>query len=100
MKIRLFLSMLALGAVLALTISPAAAQSAYKAPRTPDGVPDLQGIYLTTSATPLERPANLGAKEFYTPEEYPAVRKAQLERAAAGDERDPGVHYDNDQFAL
>ena len=100
MKTRLIVGMLAVVALLVLAIVPTAAQAPYKAPRTPDGVPDLQGIYLTTSATPLERPATLGAKEFYTPEEFPAVRKAQLERAAAGDERDPGIHYDNDQFGL
>jgi hypothetical protein len=94
--------MFALAALVALPIAPAAAQSSapYKAPRTPDGVPDLQGIYLTTSATPLERPQNLGAKEFYTDAEFPEIRQQQLARAAAGDERDPGVHYDNDQFGL
>jgi len=97
MRTRLFISVLAL---VALTISTAAAQSTYKAPKTPDGVPDLQGTYLTTSATPLERPANLGAKEFYTDAELVDVRKAAAARQAANDERDPGVHYDVDQFAL
>jgi hypothetical protein len=41
------------------------------------GVPDLQGIWNSTTATPLERPAALKDKEFYTVEEA-----AELERQA------------------
>ena len=32
---------------------------ALKPPRTPDGQPDLQGVWLNASATPLERPKAL-----------------------------------------
>ena len=35
-------------------------------PRTPDGHPDLQGIWTSATFTPLERPANLAGKEFLT----------------------------------
>src|SRR5438270_8444143 len=38
-------------------------------PRTPWGDPDLQGYYLNTSYTPLERPAALKDKALYTKEE-------------------------------
>ena len=37
--------------------------------KTPDGVPDLQGIWTNSTVIPLERPANLKGKEFYTKEE-------------------------------
>ena len=37
--------------------------------RTADGHPDLQGIWTNVSITPLERPRNLAAKAFFTPEE-------------------------------
>jgi hypothetical protein len=45
--------------------------------RTPDGQPDLQGVWDASSMTPLERPAALGNKEFYTPEEIVAYEKAR-----------------------
>lgn len=86
--------------LLVLIASVAFGQSAYKAPRTPWGVPELSGYYLNKSDVPLERPQDLGAKEFYTDAELPAIRKAAADRAAAADERDPGVHYDFDQFGL
>ena len=38
-------------------------------PRTPGGRPDLQGFWTTQTFTPLERPAHLGDKEFFTQEE-------------------------------
>ncbi|MEO8100348.1 MAG: hypothetical protein ABI811_21795 [Acidobacteriota bacterium] len=111
MRTKLFLS------ILAVAIAPAFAQTgttkakavaapaAYKAPRTPDGVPDLQGVYSNSSAVPLERAANLGAKEFYTDEEL----AAQAARAAAPRTNGPGanvvgttadIHYDTSQFGL
>ena len=37
--------------------------------RTPWGDPDLQGVWASDSATPLERPAALAAREFLTDEE-------------------------------
>jgi hypothetical protein len=33
-------------------------------PRTPDGKPDLQGVWNFGSATPLERPAQFAGQEF------------------------------------
>ena len=41
----------------------------WTAPRTPDGQPDLNGIWTSRTFTPLERPANLAGKEFLTEEE-------------------------------
>jgi hypothetical protein len=46
-----------------------------QAPRTSDGHPDLEGVWDAASMTPLERPAELGNKEFYTPEEMAAYEK-------------------------
>ena len=73
----------------------------YKAPRTQDGQPDLQGYWSNTSYTPLQRPENVD-KPFYTKEEAAAALKK-----AAADEAEqtvPGtvadVHYDFTQFGL
>ena len=38
-------------------------------PRTPDGKPDLQGVWDYRTITPLERPVALGTKAFFTDEE-------------------------------
>jgi hypothetical protein len=90
--------------LLAVLLLPIAAfgQSAYKAPRTIWGTPDLQGFYINRTTTPLERPANLGPKEFYTEEEIAAMEKAAAARPAA--QTEPGTaadaHYDMDQFGL
>src|SRR5579864_5909137 len=53
----------------------AAAGKKWSAPRTPDGRPDLEGVWDAASMTPLERPAELGNREFYTPEEIAAYEK-------------------------
>ena len=56
---------------------PTAATSTWTAPRTSDGQPDLQGVWVNTSATPFERPAALAGKPFLTDEEV-----AELARRA------------------
>jgi hypothetical protein len=98
------------GILLVMSVSALAQAKAYTPPKTPDGTPDLQGIWSTLTSTPLERPANLGAKEFYTPEEL----AAQARRPAGGGggrggggrggAPQPGttadVHYDLGQFGL
>ena len=55
----------------------------YVVPRTGDGHPDLQGLWTNDTITRFERPANLGDKAFYTPEEAAAMEQRTLERNAA-----------------
>jgi hypothetical protein len=47
--------------------------------RMPDGQPDLQGVWDAASMTPLERPLELGNKEFYTPQEMAAYEKKRAQ---------------------
>ena len=48
----------------------------YKAPRTPDGQPDLQGVWANNYATPLQRPKALEGKEFLSEQELTAIKRA------------------------
>ena len=48
--------------------------------RTPDGQPDLQGVWSFATITPLERPRELADKEFFTPEEAREYEIAYRER--------------------
>jgi hypothetical protein len=70
-------------------------------PRTPDGHPDLQGIWTSASVVPLERPRNLNGKEFYTEQE--AADNAKQVLGISSWER-LGVqareHYNMSQYGL
>ena len=44
-------------------------------PRTPDGKPDLQGVWANNSATPLERPEALADKESLSDEEVASLQQ-------------------------
>ncbi len=52
-----------------------AAEPDYRAPRTPDGQPNISGIWTNDTLTPLERPRELGDKAFFTAEEAAAVER-------------------------
>ncbi len=62
-------------------------------PRTPDGQPDIQGIWTNSTMTPLERPKALGSKEFFTAEEA-AEREQSLRQALSTDRRDGPAEVD------
>jgi hypothetical protein len=55
-----------------------------RVPRTPWGVPDLQGRWTNATVTLLERPAELGNKEFFSESEAAAYQQKALERFLAG----------------
>jgi hypothetical protein len=57
----------------------AVAPSRWTPPRTPDGQPDLQGVWNYSTLTPLERPNELGGKEVLTDEEAAEFERRRLE---------------------
>ena len=54
-------------------------------PRTPDGHPDLQGIWTNATITPLERPAQFANKPTLTDAEAAKVEKYSAEELASVD---------------
>jgi len=79
----IFAIFIGLGLLSALPAQGQARRSAYTPPRTADGQPDLQGVWSSTTSTPLERPAELAGKAFFTPAEAAAYEKQTVKRANA-----------------
>ena len=66
-----------------LTAFGQAAADHWTPPRTPHGVPDVQGLFTFRTITPLQRPKELAGKETLTAEEaadYEAYRNRRLNR--------------------
>jgi hypothetical protein len=70
----------------------------WTAPRTSWGEPDLRGYWLLATYTPLERPAALTGKPFYTEQEAVDVFKKAVEADAEVDPRT--VHYDWKEYGM
>ena len=54
-------------------------------PRTPDGRPDLQGIWTNATLTPMERPAAFAGKMTVSDDEAAVYEKQQTDELKAGD---------------
>jgi len=67
-------------------LTSAQSQSAFKAPRTPWGDPDISGVFTTDDelGVPFERPAQFGDRQAVTDEEY-RQRLTQSERQDEAD---------------
>jgi hypothetical protein len=82
-----------LSATLVAGQAPSTAAKNWTPPRTPDGQPDLQGIWTNATMTPFERPAELAGKQVFTEAEAAAYEKQALQTANA-DRRDGTVEAD------
>ena len=88
--------------ILILATLPLFAQT--KAPRLPDGTPDLQGIWSSATLTPLERPPELAGKQFFTKEEAAQWTKklldaANRDRRGGSAQDDVGLAYNEVWFS-
>ena len=79
---------LLLVAVTAMVAAPAVAQTrtparpaAWTPSRTPDGQPDIGGVWTNLTITPLERAVDLAGKPFFTKEEAAAYEKKIAEQS-------------------
>jgi hypothetical protein len=79
--------------MLAATLLAQTAPKSWTPPKTPDGKPDLSGYWTNVTLTPLERPANLADKAYFTPQEAAQYEKDLVERNNA-DRRDGGSQAD------
>jgi hypothetical protein len=81
-------------ALLVVTMTPALAIAQPKLPRTPDGRPDLQGIWDFRTITPLERPSQFADRELLSAEEVAALeqRSAETRVDRAPRPGDPGTY--------
>ena len=61
-----------------------AATKTWTPPLTPFGQPDLQGVWMSNSATPLERPKALEGRQFLTDDEVTELRKRADRLFSAG----------------
>ena len=58
----------------------------YIVPRTPDGQPDLQGLWTNDTITPMERPASLQGRAFLSEDEITAMEQNLAERRTLADD--------------
>jgi hypothetical protein len=63
-----------------LAVVPLTGQKKWTAPLTADGQPDLQGVWGFATITPMERPADLAGKQFFTEKEAVEYEKQFLQR--------------------
>jgi hypothetical protein len=81
---------MSLGALSVVLAAPLPAQTSNAVPRTPDGHPDLTGIWTNATITPLERPAALAGKATLTDAEAKVIEAKSANELAEADGKSEG----------
>ena len=71
--------------LVAAVLLPSIIVAQVSVPRTPEGNPDLSGVWNFSTATPMQRPEELAGKETLTREEAAEYEQRLAERRRAGD---------------
>lgn len=71
--------------LVAAVLLPSIVVAQVSVPRTPEGNPDLSGVWNFSTATPMQRPEELAGKETLTREEAAEYEQRLAERRRAGD---------------
>ncbi len=85
MSLQVVAILVATGLVVPASVAGQSTDAGWTLPRTPDGHPDLQGVWANNSATPLERPDVWEGKETLTEEELAALQVAAASAVGDGD---------------
>ena len=85
-KLKYVLASSLIAAVIPMASFVSAQSQDYIVPRTPDGQPDLQGLWTNDTITPMERPASLQGRAFLTEDEITAMEKNLAEQRTFADD--------------
>jgi len=85
-KLKHVLASSLIAAVIPMASFVSAQSQDYIVPRTPDGQPDLQGLWTNDTITPMERPASLQGRAFLTEDEITAMEENLAERRTFADD--------------
>ena len=85
-KLKNLLASSLIAAVIPMASFVSAQSQDYIVPRTPDGQPDLQGLWTNDTITPMERPASLQGRAFLTEDEITAMEENLAERRTFADD--------------
>jgi hypothetical protein len=80
-----FTNRITLASLFLLAASISSAQENWVNKRTPDGQPDLQGLWTNETTTPMERAVELGEKAFFTKAEIQALKEQAAQSRAASE---------------
>jgi hypothetical protein len=78
----------------------AGVQRPWRAPRTPDGRPDLQGIWTNMTATPLQRPGEFKDKAHLSRAEADEYERTWLARLVAEEDEEDKIGADLNEIYL
>src|SRR5262245_35450855 len=91
-------SLLALLAALPVTVVNAADSRQSTQPRTPDGHPDLQGVWTAGTATPFERPDDVAAGAPLTQAQAATLEQRAADFRTQKSNKSGDVGHDNEAF--